>query len=115
MDDEKSDLQTSKSSKFLRDYGTKVFHLSQSLLGLFIFFLFFEKFAFFLCAIGWDFLLGSIAAFYVIMVPYTKVEESFNVQVSLLLLLFGGVACAFPCLDSFYLSLIEVCACLGNA
>lgn len=69
----------------------------------------------FLCAIGWDFLLGSVAAFYVIMVPYTKVEESFNVQVSLLLLLFGGVACAFPCLDSFYLSLIEVCACLGNA
>lgn len=30
---------------------------------------------------GWDVLLGSIAAFYVFMVPYTKVEESFNVQV----------------------------------
>lgn len=30
---------------------------------------------------GYDLLLGSIAAFYVIMVPYTKVEESFNVQV----------------------------------
>ncbi|CAL9067819.1 unnamed protein product [Musa banksii] len=29
---------------------------------------------------GWDLLIGSIAAFYVIMVPYTKVEESFNVQ-----------------------------------
>ncbi|KAL5724028.1 dolichyl-P-Man:Man7GlcNAc2-PP-dolichol alpha-1,6-mannosyltransferase [Ranunculus cassubicifolius] len=29
---------------------------------------------------GWDLLLGSIAAFYVIMAPYTKVEESFNVQ-----------------------------------
>ncbi|KAH7659253.1 Dolichyl-P-Man:Man(7)GlcNAc(2)-PP-dolichol alpha-1,6-mannosyltransferase protein [Dioscorea alata] len=29
---------------------------------------------------GWDVLLGSIAAFYVFMVPYTKVEESFNVQ-----------------------------------
>ncbi|OVA11300.1 GPI mannosyltransferase [Macleaya cordata] len=29
---------------------------------------------------GWDLLLGSIAAFYVFMVPYTKVEESFNVQ-----------------------------------
>ncbi|KAM4072312.1 hypothetical protein ACJW30_11G123700 [Castanea mollissima] len=29
---------------------------------------------------GYDVLLGSIAAFYVIMVPYTKVEESFNVQ-----------------------------------
>ncbi|XP_059448601.1 dol-P-Man:Man(7)GlcNAc(2)-PP-Dol alpha-1,6-mannosyltransferase [Corylus avellana] len=29
---------------------------------------------------GYDLLLGSIAAFYVIMVPYTKVEESFNVQ-----------------------------------
>ncbi|KAK9120990.1 hypothetical protein Syun_018607 [Stephania yunnanensis] len=31
---------------------------------------------------GWDLLLGSIAAFYVFTVPYTKVEESFNVQVS---------------------------------
>ncbi|KAG5538761.1 hypothetical protein RHGRI_019344 [Rhododendron griersonianum] len=30
--------------------------------------------------IGYDLLLGSIAAFYVFMVPYTKVEESFNVQ-----------------------------------
>ncbi|XWS77339.1 hypothetical protein CRYUN_Cryun01aG0252600 [Craigia yunnanensis] len=29
---------------------------------------------------GHDFLLGSIAAFYVLMVPYTKVEESFNIQ-----------------------------------
>ncbi|KAG5022382.1 hypothetical protein JHK82_018299 [Glycine max] len=30
---------------------------------------------------GYDFLLGSIAAFYVLTVPYTKVEESFNVQI----------------------------------
>lgn len=30
---------------------------------------------------GYDLLLGSIAAFYVLMVPYTKVEESFNIQV----------------------------------
>ncbi|GMP62157.1 hypothetical protein CsSME_00024360 [Camellia sinensis var. sinensis] len=30
--------------------------------------------------LGYDLLLGSIAAFYVFMVPYTKVEESFNVQ-----------------------------------
>ncbi|KAJ3680556.1 hypothetical protein LUZ60_016834 [Juncus effusus] len=29
---------------------------------------------------GWDVLLGSIALFYTILVPYTKVEESFNVQ-----------------------------------
>ncbi|KAK4414570.1 Dol-P-Man:Man(7)GlcNAc(2)-PP-Dol alpha-1,6-mannosyltransferase [Sesamum alatum] len=29
---------------------------------------------------GYDLLLGSIAAFYVFMAPYTKVEESFNVQ-----------------------------------
>ncbi|XP_038982433.1 dol-P-Man:Man(7)GlcNAc(2)-PP-Dol alpha-1,6-mannosyltransferase isoform X2 [Phoenix dactylifera] len=29
---------------------------------------------------GWDVMLGTIAALYVIMVPYTKVEESFNVQ-----------------------------------
>ncbi|KAJ4727292.1 Mannosyltransferase [Melia azedarach] len=29
---------------------------------------------------GYDFLLGTIAAFYVITVPCTKVEESFNVQ-----------------------------------
>lgn len=34
----------------------------------------------FLRDFGWDLLLGSIAAFYVIMIPYTKVEESFNVQ-----------------------------------
>lgn len=30
---------------------------------------------------GYDLLLGSVAAFYVFMAPYTKVEESFNVQV----------------------------------
>ncbi|KAI4354672.1 hypothetical protein L6164_003519 [Bauhinia variegata] len=29
---------------------------------------------------GYDLLLASIAAFYVFMVPYTKVEESFNIQ-----------------------------------
>ncbi|KAL5748453.1 hypothetical protein ACOSP7_025494 [Xanthoceras sorbifolium] len=29
---------------------------------------------------SYDLVLGSIAAFYVFMVPYTKVEESFNVQ-----------------------------------
>ncbi|XVF19111.1 hypothetical protein REPUB_Repub11eG0081800 [Reevesia pubescens] len=29
---------------------------------------------------GYDFLLGSIASFYVLMVPYTKVEDSFNIQ-----------------------------------
>ncbi|XP_009603143.1 dol-P-Man:Man(7)GlcNAc(2)-PP-Dol alpha-1,6-mannosyltransferase isoform X2 [Nicotiana tomentosiformis] len=29
---------------------------------------------------GYDLVLGSIAAFYVFTVPYTKVEESFNVQ-----------------------------------
>ncbi|KAL6494141.1 hypothetical protein OROGR_032050 [Orobanche gracilis] len=29
---------------------------------------------------GYDVLLGSIATFYVFMAPYTKVEESFNVQ-----------------------------------
>nr|KYP41830.1 Dolichyl-P-Man:Man(7)GlcNAc(2)-PP-dolichyl-alpha-1, 6-mannosyltransferase [Cajanus cajan] len=34
----------------------------------------------FLQRYGYDFLLGSIAAFYVLTVPYTKVEESFNVQ-----------------------------------
>ncbi|XP_024017008.1 dol-P-Man:Man(7)GlcNAc(2)-PP-Dol alpha-1,6-mannosyltransferase [Morus notabilis] len=34
----------------------------------------------FLKCYGYDMLLGSIAAFYVITVPYTKVEESFNVQ-----------------------------------
>nr|CAD1839458.1 unnamed protein product [Ananas comosus var. bracteatus] len=27
---------------------------------------------------GWDLMLGSIVAFYLFMVPYTKVEESFN-------------------------------------
>lgn len=34
----------------------------------------------FLQRYGYDFLFGSIAAFYVLTVPYTKVEESFNVQ-----------------------------------
>jgi alpha-1,6-mannosyltransferase len=39
-----------------------------------------EKSATFLKNYGYDFLLGSIAVFYILMVPYTKVEESFNVQ-----------------------------------
>ncbi|XP_061998435.1 dol-P-Man:Man(7)GlcNAc(2)-PP-Dol alpha-1,6-mannosyltransferase [Rosa rugosa] len=34
----------------------------------------------FLERFGYDVVLGSIAAFYVFMAPYTKVEESFNVQ-----------------------------------
>ncbi|KAL6130555.1 hypothetical protein ACLB2K_068934 [Fragaria x ananassa] len=34
----------------------------------------------FLERFGYDVLLGSVAAFYVFMAPYTKVEESFNVQ-----------------------------------
>ncbi|KAM0008282.1 putative dolichyl-P-Man:Man(7)GlcNAc(2)-PP-dolichol alpha-1,6-mannosyltransferase [Helianthus debilis subsp. tardiflorus] len=34
----------------------------------------------FMTIYGYDVLLGSIAAFYVFMVPFTKVEESFNVQ-----------------------------------
>ncbi|CAH1416242.1 unnamed protein product [Lactuca virosa] len=34
----------------------------------------------FMSIYGYDVLLGSIAAFYVLMVPFTKVEESFNVQ-----------------------------------
>ncbi|XP_057979719.1 dol-P-Man:Man(7)GlcNAc(2)-PP-Dol alpha-1,6-mannosyltransferase isoform X2 [Malania oleifera] len=34
----------------------------------------------FLERFGYDLLLGSVAVFYVFMVPYTKVEESFNVQ-----------------------------------
>ena len=37
--------------------------------------------------LGYDLLLGSIAVFYVVMAPYTKVEESFNIQVHLLILL----------------------------
>lgn len=36
--------------------------------------------------LGYDLLLRSIAAFYVFMVPYTKVEESFNVQVPFIVL-----------------------------
>ncbi|KAL9254995.1 Dol-P-Man:Man(7)GlcNAc(2)-PP-Dol alpha-1,6-mannosyltransferase-like protein [Drosera capensis] len=34
----------------------------------------------FLHRYGYDMILGSIAAFYVLRVPYTKVEESFNMQ-----------------------------------
>ncbi|XP_071735998.1 dol-P-Man:Man(7)GlcNAc(2)-PP-Dol alpha-1,6-mannosyltransferase-like [Rutidosis leptorrhynchoides] len=34
----------------------------------------------FMAIYGYDLVLGSIAAFYVFMVPFTKVEESFNVQ-----------------------------------
>ncbi|KAG9454432.1 hypothetical protein H6P81_007336 [Aristolochia fimbriata] len=34
----------------------------------------------FLQLYGWDLLLGSVAAFYVFTIPYTKVEESFNIQ-----------------------------------
>ena len=43
--------------------------------------------------VGFDLVLGSIAAFYVIMAPYTKVEESFNVQVLLICLMFGCWEC----------------------
>ncbi|KAG0460383.1 hypothetical protein HPP92_020275 [Vanilla planifolia] len=39
-----------------------------------------KSFSKFLHAFGWDLILASIAVFYAIMVPYTKVEESFNVQ-----------------------------------
>ncbi|KAK4793421.1 hypothetical protein SAY86_023856 [Trapa natans] len=39
-----------------------------------------SKFSKVLKLYGYDLLLGSIAAFYVFMAPYTKVEESFNVQ-----------------------------------
>ncbi|KAL2460917.1 Dol-P-Man:Man(7)GlcNAc(2)-PP-Dol alpha-1 [Abeliophyllum distichum] len=38
------------------------------------------KFLNFMQFYGYDLLLGSIAAFYVFMAPYTKVEESFNIQ-----------------------------------
>ncbi|XP_024008571.1 dol-P-Man:Man(7)GlcNAc(2)-PP-Dol alpha-1,6-mannosyltransferase isoform X2 [Eutrema salsugineum] len=39
-----------------------------------------SKMAKFLQSYGYDLILGSIAAIYVVMAPYTKVEESFNVQ-----------------------------------
>jgi hypothetical protein len=32
------------------------------------------------CWDGWDVALFLIAALYVVLVPYTKVEESFNLQ-----------------------------------
>ncbi|KAF2556438.1 hypothetical protein F2Q68_00012671 [Brassica cretica] len=38
------------------------------------------KMANFLQSYGYDLILGAIAAIYVVMSPYTKVEESFNVQ-----------------------------------
>ncbi|KAG2320421.1 hypothetical protein Bca52824_013634 [Brassica carinata] len=38
------------------------------------------KMAKFLQSYGYDLILGAIAAIYVVMSPYTKVEESFNVQ-----------------------------------
>lgn len=39
-----------------------------------------SSFSKFLKIYGYDIVLGLIAAFYVVAVPYTKVEESFNVQ-----------------------------------
>ncbi|KAL1217152.1 Dol-P-Man:Man(7)GlcNAc(2)-PP-Dol alpha-1,6-mannosyltransferase [Cardamine amara subsp. amara] len=39
-----------------------------------------SKMAKFLQSYGYDLILGSVAAIYVVMAPYTKVEESFNVQ-----------------------------------
>ncbi|KAJ0961823.1 hypothetical protein J5N97_029651 [Dioscorea zingiberensis] len=65
-------------SKFVQEFGEflSLFHISPVDFSIFH--------GFEICGTltaGWDVLLGSIAAFYVFMVPYTKVEESFNVQV----------------------------------
>ncbi|KAJ0961847.1 hypothetical protein J5N97_029675 [Dioscorea zingiberensis] len=64
-------------SKFVQEFGEflSLYHISP------VDFSIFQGFE--ICGTlnaGWDVLLGSIAAFYVFMVPYTKVEESFNVQ-----------------------------------
>jgi len=59
----------------------------------------------FLQRYGYDLLLASIAALYVLTIPYTKVEESFNVQVSLSLFIFFFL----NLFAYFYLFIIYLC------
>lgn len=74
----------SKSSQFLRSFGNpKKIHRDASFILSIItdIEIITASAAAAVVVAGYDLLLGSIAALYVFAVPYTKVEESFNIQV----------------------------------
>jgi hypothetical protein len=74
----------SKSSQYLRSFGNpKKIHRDASFLLSIItdIEIITASAAAAVVVAGYDLLLGSIAALYVFAVPYTKVEESFNIQV----------------------------------
>lgn len=64
------------ASKFLQLYGEFSFQIRLETV-YFVSFKFIDDWFWQAC----DFILGSVATFYVLMVPCTKVEESFNIKV----------------------------------
>ncbi|KAH9606595.1 hypothetical protein KSS87_016125 [Heliosperma pusillum] len=74
----------SKSTKLLNHYGQLFLFLTFSISHLiFLIYLLYLYVFYDFCMIfyeGYDLILWSVAAFYVFATPYTKVEESFNMQ-----------------------------------